>query len=146
IVYDETYAEILRVGDIAFGGTVSADIDNIDFRTSSTFDGVAFLDDVRVRALADIEPALSVGSELTPVLTESWSTVTKTLTSNVGATIRWKVTASDTSGNTTTSETYSFTTVAPDLPPEIVMNSPEDNSWSASSSIAFSRPVPMMQT
>ncbi|MHC5182883.1 MAG: DUF2341 domain-containing protein, partial [Planctomycetota bacterium] len=138
IVYDDTYAEILRVDDIAFGGTVSADIDNIDFRTSSTFDGVAFLDDVRVRALADIEPALSVGSELTPVLTESWSTVTKKLTSNVDATIRWKVTASDTSANMTTSETYSFTTVAPDLPPEIVMNSPEDNSWSASSSIAFS--------
>jgi hypothetical protein len=137
-VYDTSFSELLRVDDIDFGTTVSSGIDRINFRTSSGFNGNAYLDDVRVRTLAAAEPVLAVGSEATPVLTEAWSRVTKTLTSSIGATIRWKVSANDTSDNWTVSDIYSFTTQGPDFPPTVVLDSPEDNIWSDVNMITFS--------
>jgi hypothetical protein len=115
-VYDTSSVELLKVEDVDFGSSVTTGIDSIHFYTSASFNGHAYLDDIRVIALPDLEPVVSISSELTPDLTESYSTVTKTLTSDIDATIRWKVTASDTSGNTTMSDIYSFTTVKPDLP------------------------------
>jgi len=44
--------------------------------------------------------------------TGTWSNVTKTISSTVGATIRWKVYANDTSDNWNASDTYSFVTTA----------------------------------
>ena len=44
--------------------------------------------------------------------TLNWSNVTKSITSTVGATIRWKVYANDTSNNWATSDTYSYVTTS----------------------------------
>jgi len=44
--------------------------------------------------------------------TINWSNVTKTISSNVGDTIKWKVHANDTSGNWNNSETFSYVTTS----------------------------------
>ena len=137
VVYDTSFAELLRVDNIDFGATVSTGMDRIDFRTSSSFNGYGYLDDVRVRNLANTEPNSTVGSESTPDLTQAWSRVTKTLTSSEGATVRWKVSANDTSDNWTVSDIYSFVTEGPDFPPAVVLDSPNDNVWSDVNSITF---------
>jgi len=49
--------------------------------------------------------------------TNEWSNVTKTINSTIGALIRWKVYANDTSNNWNASETYSFIT-SESIPPK----------------------------
>ena len=137
-VYDEGFSEILRVDDVDFGGSITTGIDRIELKTSAAFNGDAYVDDVRLRPFAGDEPLVAVSDELTPELKESWSRVTKTVTSTLGATIRWKVAANDTSGNWTTSAVYSFTTTLPDDPPTITMNYPDDEFYTTDAAVDFS--------
>ena len=91
---------------ILFGQTVSNSIDRIRLRTSSAFNGYAFVDEVFLRTLSVPEPVISVGLEAPQDFTAAWSLVTKTLNSTPGSTIRWRVSAKDTSDNWTSSEIY----------------------------------------
>jgi hypothetical protein len=57
--------------------------------------------------------------------TQSWSNVTKKINSTVGATIRWRVFANDTSNNWNASEIFSFVTTRPFL--EVSLSTPTPN-------------------
>ena len=137
-VYDNSYNQILRVDDIAFGAAISAGLDQVKFRTSDSFNGSAYLDDVIVRLGAGIVPPIVVDPGETQVFTNAWARATKVVNSTPGTTIRWRFSASDTNGNWTTSDTYSFVTTVEDLAPTVTLNSPTNNIWVSSASVDFS--------
>jgi hypothetical protein len=137
-VYDTSFTELVNVAGIAFGGSISAGIDRLTFRTSSSFSGNGYLDDVVVRYLAEPEPGVVVGGESTQTFTDAWARATKVLHATPGTTIRWKFTAYDTSGNWTESEIFSFDTTVEDTPPSVVLNYPDDDDWVSSSFVDFS--------
>ncbi|MFN2165154.1 MAG: hypothetical protein ACK2U9_02710, partial [Anaerolineae bacterium] len=136
-IYDSGMAELLRIDDIGFDAPLSSGLDQISLETSAAFSGHAYLDQVVIREKAAVEPALTVGDEATQIFTDAWSRVTKVLAATPGATIRWRFSASDTSGNWTTSETYSFVTTVEDTPPTVVLNAPPDDHWAESTPVDF---------
>ena len=71
--------------------------------------------------------------------TEDWSNVSKVVNSTVGTVIRWKVSANDTSGNTTVTEVFSYTTTstADTTAPTITINSPENITYNTTGDIDY---------
>ncbi|MGD1993928.1 MAG: hypothetical protein PVI59_12105, partial [Anaerolineae bacterium] len=137
-IYDTTFAELVRVDGISFGGAISTGLDRIMVRTSTTFSGNAHIDDVRLQPWADPEPTVTLGAESTQTFTDAWSRVTKVITSTSGATIRWYFSANDTGDNWATSDVYTFVTQVEDTPPTVTLNYPVDNHWVTTSSVDFS--------
>ena len=123
-VLDNAQNELFSAAGIAFGTPVTNSIDRIMFRTSDTFDGNAYLDEVLIRAISATEPGVTVGTEATQIFTDAWSRNTKILNATVGNTIRWRYSAKDASDNWTTSEIYTFLTQAVDTPPTVTLNAP----------------------
>jgi hypothetical protein len=65
VVKDETLDEIARASDVPMSG-VAASISSLRFSLSTGAAGVAYLDVVRVRERAAVEPVTAVGSEEAP--------------------------------------------------------------------------------
>jgi hypothetical protein len=107
-ILDSARSVVVSLSGRSFAYAVSNYIDGIQFRTSSLFVGYAYGDEILLRPFLTSEPLITVSAEGTPDFTAAWSRVTKTLNSNPGSTIRWRVSAKDTSDNWTTSEIYIF--------------------------------------
>jgi hypothetical protein len=112
VVYDTSFAELLRVNNISFGGAITNGIDRIKFATDAAFDSNGYVDDPSVKSRTATEPAAAVSEETPQIRNMATATAAATLNSSAGRTIRWKMSAKDTSSNQTISEIFSFVTDA----------------------------------
>ena len=109
-ILDSSRSVVVNLSGLSFTAAVSNYITGIQFRTSNAFVGYAYGDEILVRPFLTSEPLVAVGDEGIPDYTTAWSRVTKTLNTTPGSTIRWRVSAKDTSDNWTTSVIYELQT------------------------------------
>lgn len=138
-VYDASFAELVRVEDIDFGNSVEEAIDFVRLRTSDSFNGKAYVDDVTVRS-SRLRPATLVGSEATSLLTDARARADVLLPFRMRGAYRWQVTAVDVDGNESASEVFSIP-FGPvpilDAPPTLRVDGPTDGHQSNASTVTF---------
>ena len=143
-VFDTSGVEIVRVEEIDFGNAVSDGVDQVKLRTSVTYSGKAYADDVWARPLPAVAPVITMSEEKTTALTDAWVRHEQVIPFLFNGTMRWKVTAVDTSGNETESEIFSHrarSTPLLDAPPTLNVISPSDDTQQSASPETTTAPI-----